>query len=101
MAMSGSGMRDFVFAKLDSSGAYSGMNQTEKDTAKEQLLPICEGIVEYIQDNAEVKTTLDQSLNTIFVGGAPVPGDGGTALQAAWTASTSSGIKDNATGVIE
>lgn len=61
---------------------------------------VTKAIINEISTNAVVKTSLDQSLNTIFLAGVPVPTDGGTALQLAWIAATNLGAKDNSTGEV-
>jgi hypothetical protein len=71
-----------------------------RDAAVDQVKTLATKIFEYMIQYMElklIKTTLDQSLNTIFSAGVPVPTDGGAALKAAWIAATAAGAKDDAT----
>jgi len=68
-------------------------------TQKALFQILLEVVFDHIVDNAEVNTTLDSSLNTLFVPpNAVTPGDGGALLQTNLGVRTVGGVKDQATG---
>ncbi|MDX1602662.1 MAG: hypothetical protein R3209_06295 [Salinimicrobium sediminis] len=58
-------------------------------------------LINHLITFTEVETTLNQSLQTIFQSGTPVPTDGGAALKTAWTVITAAQAKDKASGTIK
>lgn len=98
MAMTGAAMAQAVIEALDAAGKYPGLDQAQLDAVRDDMEIAYQAMIDYIKDNAVVKTTLDSGLNSIFTTGVPVPNDGGANLQLAWSTDTGSGAKDTATG---
>jgi hypothetical protein len=56
--------------------------------------------IDHLLSNLEItgiKVELDNSLNSLFNTGVPVPNDGGATLKATWTAGTANQVYDKAT----
>ena len=96
MAMNGNNLGTEIYNAFSSK--YTDLPQDVKDQMLADARTLGIAIVNHITNNAEVSTTLDQSLNTIFTGGVPVVNDGGAALKTAWSTSTALGAKDDASG---
>ena len=93
---------------LDSDEAWNDFKSRSKSelnidfdvsTQKALYQILLEVIIDHFKNNAEVRTTLDSGLNTLFVPpNAITPTDGGATLQIGLAARTALGVKDKTTG---
>lgn len=80
----------------------TGLSDDEKTFLLNQWKGVAGAIINHFKNNAELsEAKLEQSLNSVFSTGTPVPQDGGTALKTAWTSATAGGAKDNVVGGIK
>ena len=101
MGMTGTGMANQVVDALVTAGKYPGLNAGDIASLKADMAVSYQAMIDYMNANAVIKTSLDTGLNPVFSAGIPVPNDGGTALQTAWKSATSGGAADDSTGTIE
>jgi hypothetical protein len=100
MALNSSNCASEIVTALENAGNLSGLDTAAKNKLTTDLGLFVGALFDHIVSNMEVVTTLDTSLNSIFTGGAPVPTDGGLALQTAWKTATVAGVADDASGTV-
>lgn len=100
MALNKSTCAQEIVDKLNAGGKLVGMGASDKAAMKADIELFVEALFDHIKNNAVVSTTLSTSLNSVFSTGAPVPTDGGAALQTAWKGATAGGVADGSTGTI-
>lgn len=99
--MTGTGMAGSVVDAQVNAGKLPGLSAGDIAQLKADTAITYQAMIDYMNANAVIKTSLDTGLNPVFSAGVPVPTDGGTALQTAWKAETTAGAADDSTGTIE
>lgn len=98
MSLNATTLKNNIVSALEADPNFSNTLSSDAPATVKFVEILSEKIIDHFKAEAEVRTRLNLSLQTIFSVGVPVPTDGGTALQLAWITATAAFAKDDATG---